>query len=445
MAAPLHPEDATLLAWRAGDLSASARKDVDAHLAQCEACTRHVGAFDAMLLAARDDAEPGPFQSRRMQRELDAALDRTISAQRFHWAPPKVAAAVVVAVFSGAAVAMTAAGVGPFASSTTEQRTSPAKVQTAEVAPVDAASKTPPDDTAPEAPSADAAGDEPPAANTAPIEEREGTALARNDRRRTRKPHRQPAKVAKLPSRVRPDDTFAERKPVPAADTAPKKVREVATQAGTPSARQAARTGREQALKEGPRSRLWVDVGDLFALSGQSQDALDAYVQALAGPRSDAAVQRLDALVADDKGRAPRVVRAIRRQDAARTSAEGMHLLCSWGLRQQRGRQAVLDCARFGKSHPGHRSVRILSLAAGEVAEKKLHDLQLAVDLYSRAMVLSEYGGLPSTKAILARARCLAEMGQTDRARTDLRLYLKLEPEAATKPDVTALQRKLRR
>ena len=122
-----------------------------------------------------------------------------------------------------------------------------------------------------------------------------------------------------------------------------------------------------------------------------------------------------------------------------------MHLLCSWGLRQKRDCEVVLDCVCFGKSHSAHRAVRILSLAAGEVAEKKLRDLNLAIDLYSKAMVLSEYGGLPSTKAMLARARCFAAMGQSDRARTDLSLYLKLEPEAQNRPEVVSLQRKLQK
>jgi anti-sigma factor RsiW len=297
----LHPEDATLLAWRAGELTAPERKEVEVHLADCERCARAVASLDALLLPSRLGSEPSLFQVRRMQRELDQALDRTISAQRFYWAPPKVAAALVFAVFSGAAAAMTAAGIGPFASMVAEPKQAPAVKTAQKHTPVQEPTDTTSDVPTPEEPSPESAQNK---SQDDDVDEREGTALA-EAKARPMNEKRRLTKVAIVPNRPDPSSALAESKDVPQKDVAPGRSREIAIQADILSARQAARAGREQALKEGPASRLWVDVGDLFALSGQSQDALDAYVQALAGPRADTAEQRLEALVADDKWRAP--------------------------------------------------------------------------------------------------------------------------------------------
>ncbi|OGQ10592.1 MAG: hypothetical protein A2138_07580 [Deltaproteobacteria bacterium RBG_16_71_12] len=120
-----------------------------------------------------------------------------------------------------------------------------------------------------------------------------------------------------------------------------------------------------------------------------------------------------------------------------------MRVRCEVGLLYRRDRAALEACRAFAQQWPEHPGARVLSFAAGRVAEDELGDLAAAEAEYGRAMLLAPLAGLPSTDALLARARVRAARGVLDEARADLRLYLHQEPAAAGDPAVRALMMRL--
>lgn len=179
-----------------------------------------------------------------------------------------------------------------------------------------------------------------------------------------------------------------------------------------------------------------------------------ASAAALSAAGDDAAAARLlaQALLKDDAAGAP-LVAALRKGpnafdavDAVLTSSrrpEPMRVRCELGLLYRRDRAAVDACRAFSQNFPEHPGARVLSFAAGRVAEDELGELELAEAEYGRALLLSPLAGLPSTDALLARARVRAARGVLDEARADLRLYLHQEPAGHGDPAVQALMRRL--
>jgi hypothetical protein len=186
-----------------------------------------------------------------------------------------------------------------------------------------------------------------------------------------------------------------------------------------------------------PRARGWRAEADALVDAGDGAGAARVLVKALA--RDDAAAGPL-ALVGR---RFPAAIDAVDDDLARLQSAEAMRLRCEQRMLRARDRRAVDACRAFAQRHPEHPGARALAFAAGRVAEDDLGDLALAEEEYSRALLLSPFVGLPSTDALLARARVRAARGDLDEARADLRLYLHNEPDAAADRDVAALVARL--
>ena len=76
-----------------------------AHIASCDRCLdAHMRVSRALSLLKAPEL-PSPFDSRRMARDFEAALDVEVDKRRRAWSPQWVAAVAVFAAFSGAAVA----------------------------------------------------------------------------------------------------------------------------------------------------------------------------------------------------------------------------------------------------------------------------------------------------------------------------------------------------
>ncbi|MCC7111609.1 MAG: hypothetical protein IT382_20105 [Deltaproteobacteria bacterium] len=175
---------------------------------------------------------------------------------------------------------------------------------------------------------------------------------------------------------------------------------------------------------------------------------------ALAAAGDDAAAARLlaQALLSDEAAGAP-LVAALRKAPAALDAVdtvlapsrrpEAMRVRCELRLLYRRDRSAVEACRAFSQNVPEHPGARVLSFAAGRVAEDELGELEVAEAEYGRALLLSPVAGLPSTDALLARARVRAARGVLDEARADLRLYLHQEPAGRSDPSVQALMLRL--
>lgn len=123
--------------------------------------------------------------------------------------------------------------------------------------------------------------------------------------------------------------------------------------------------------------------------------------------------------------------------------AEPMRVRCEAGLLYRRDRATLEACRSFAQQWPEHPGARVLAFAAGRLAEDELGDLEAAEAEFGRAILLAPLAGLPSTDALLARARVRASLGVLDEARSDLRLYLHQEPAAAAEPSVRALMERL--
>lgn len=195
-------------------------------------------------------------------------------------------------------------------------------------------------------------------------------------------------------------------------------------------------------VAEAPRAPL--------AASRRSDAGWRAAVASLSAAGDDRGAARVlaAALLTDDAAAAP-LMATLRRAPAAAAEvdaalmgsrhAEAMRVRCEVGLLYRRDRAALDACRAFAQQWPEHPGARVLSFAAGRVAEDELGDLAAAEAEYGRAMLLAPLAGLPSTDALLARARVRAARGVLDEARADLRLYLHQEPAAAADPGVRAL------
>jgi tetratricopeptide (TPR) repeat protein len=176
---------------------------------------------------------------------------------------------------------------------------------------------------------------------------------------------------------------------------------------------------------------------------GNPSRALKAYLQSLAGAEGTQAAHRLRVVVSKGMASETELLEMLATHPRAQNSAEGMRLLCEWRLKVRPDRQAVQSCQAFGQAHPAHPAVHRLALAAGLVAENHLQDWNLAVEEYSRALVVSEFAELPSSDALFFRARARARLGQVQEARADLRLFLHVDSSSWNRKEVDDLMRKL--
>ncbi|MCP4504489.1 MAG: hypothetical protein GY822_31665 [Deltaproteobacteria bacterium] len=447
-----HPDDVQLLCVRAGDAPHELSLEVNGHLENCSECRVRADAFSVIVDVAQEDEAVNPFQSKRMERELNRQLDSLTLAQRRHWAPPKVVAALLVAAFSGATFAMTAGGWRPF-EPTPEVKASPPSAGHSSSVPVQIEKANSQKDAPVEN---DVLQNQAPKLENVDENTHQGRALAlalaQSSVGKKQKEHsafkrRRMETNSPLFEKKNEEtqlDVNAEKNPTSnSLSAAPLRGREVAMLLGTPSAKDAAEKGRKQALQAEPSSPMWNDVGDLFSLAGQSHDAIDAYVRALAGSGSEKARSRLNSLLADEPSRSVVLLERISKHRMAKSSVEGLRLRCELGLVHNKGRSAVMACHAFAGAFPAHRAVRVLLLAAGERAVHRLHDEKLAIELFSMALSPSDFGGLPSTKAVFARAGCYERLHKIVQARTDLELFLKLEPEAVHKHEVRSMAKRL--
>lgn len=76
-----------------------------AHIAGCDRCREANARVERAFALLREPELPSPFDSRRMARDFEAALDLEVKKRRRAWSPQWVAAVAVFAAFSGAAVA----------------------------------------------------------------------------------------------------------------------------------------------------------------------------------------------------------------------------------------------------------------------------------------------------------------------------------------------------
>ncbi len=136
--------------------------------------------------------------------------------------------------------------------------------------------------------------------------------------------------------------------------------------------------------------------------------------------------------------RHPEALSAVDDELALIRSTDVMRLRCQHRLLHERDQRAMDACRDFGREHPQDAAARLLSFAAGRLAEDR-GDLAWAEEEYSRALLLSPFAGLSGTDALLARARVRSAAGDDDEARADLRLYLHSEPAARREPDVAKL------
>jgi hypothetical protein len=119
-------------------------------------------------------------------------------------------------------------------------------------------------------------------------------------------------------------------------------------------------------------------------------------------------------------------------------TAAAKRLRCQHSLLNMRDRSAMEACRAFAQEHPQDPAARLLSFAAGRLAED-LGDLAWAEEEYSRSLLLSPFSGLSGTDALLARARVRFTVGNVGEARADLRLYLYSEPAARGELAVASL------
>ncbi len=231
--------------------------------------------------------------------------------------------------------------------------------------------------------------------------------------------------------------------PVVTKRPAPKKRPKLARIEQKPSAKKVAARLLAEAADVPSGRTAHFDAGEVAALAGDADGATRSFVRALGSKKGGAARERLEIMAGDGSTSRAVVLGLIRDDDVARNSKDGLKLLCQWSLAERSDREAVMFCKAVAERFGQDPDVRRLALAAGRVAEHDLEDMDLARRLYTRAILVSQYAGLASTEALLARARVLARMGERDAAAADLRLYIHRHPEATYQDDVAELMRSL--
>jgi len=189
-----------------------------------------------------------------------------------------------------------------------------------------------------------------------------------------------------------------------------------------------------------------LEAGDALVAAGNTDEAAARYLEALGGDVESGAraADKLRALVhgaPDD--RAEGLVGRLLPRLASLSGAPAMGLSCEWGLLFRGDRSAVDACDAFARAHPGDKAVQRLAVATGRVAEERLGDPARAVEAYTRALLVGPAADVASHDALLARARCRADLGQLEAARADLRLYLSVDADAARRDEVRALAARL--
>lgn len=471
-----HLRDTEIWAFSTGELTAAEEQAAGLHLRECDACQRALAVVAGFRLSAREAGRlPSAFESARMAKKLRAQVQQETRVQRQAWLPSKVAAAVAFATLSGAAVAMTATGTWTIFSGDARRPQAPIARSFAHTpqplaAPLEEVPQLAIESTAIEAeqlsdasplaaevPTADAIK-RPSESRSAPSN-RDSAALGNASRGRRVRAASAPtvagvaaasraadkrlplkaneakgtAKIAMLNEGVAP---VAREPELPAAQ------REVVIEPGTPSPLALLQAEERRLAGENERAG-WLPVGDAYIQMADAGGAVRAYVHALAGPEGSTAAQRLRTMVSKGLRAEDELLGVVSKHGDAAQSREGLRLLCEWSLKMQPDRQAVRYCQAFGQAYPAHPSVHRLALAAGLVAENHLQDWELAVEEYSRALVVSEFAELPSSDALFFRARARARLGQIREARADLRLFLHVDSSSWNRKEVDDLMRTL--
>lgn len=182
--------------------------------------------------------------------------------------------------------------------------------------------------------------------------------------------------------------------------------------------------------------RTVADEAERLVEAGDPEGGARLLVRALdGGSRDNASAFASLALLAR---RFPEAILSVDAALAGVHSADAMGLRCQHRLLHARDVSAMRACRAFAQEHPQVPAARVLSFAAGRLAED-LGELGWAEEEYSRSLLLSPFSGLSGTDALLARARVRSAMGDVGEASADLRLYLHSEPTARREPAVAAL------
>jgi tetratricopeptide (TPR) repeat protein len=415
-----HPHDGTLWAFVTDGLDGPEADAVAEHLAVCGACTEALAGFGEVANTLYDVHEaPSDLARVRGRRRLEAALQQEVVVGRRRGTAkgPRLLLVAAVAAFAGAAVA-TVATVDPVVAWLT------GRDRAATRAAVDRETTQP----APVRPRVEVQAQQAPLGE-APVDDIAPVAAAASERPAARRA------VARTPAAA-PAPAVAPLA-APPMTAGPR----VARAEGTPSSQEAYEAALSSMASKAAGDPTWLGVGDLAAMAGDVDGAAAAYAEALKGASGKVAGERLEKLVqtgALDTDAATKLV-----GERGGDGAEALRVLCAWGLRHRGDRPAVALCQAFGRQFPQHPSARSLALSAGRTAEFKLKDLALAEEEYSRAILVSQYAGVPGTSALLARARCRMKQKNLDEARADLRLFLHVQPEARWRDDVSDLATEL--
>ena len=467
-----HPPETEIWSFVAGELPAGQEGVVAAHLAHCAECQRSLRIISGFRTHARESGRlPSEFESARMAKELREQIQRQTRVQRGAWLPSRVAAAVAFATLSGAAVAMTASGTWPLFSSSGQKSVSPAMHSAnatqptkapetrMEIAEEAALASEPLSDSTMSVPGLAEQGETGATRDNVASEHKtgdRGTAHFQSRSISKSSPPGQKSKIASVPrrSRQKASPNPVRTKTEPAAKIAmlpiharpsasiPVDQRQIDIAPGTPAPLIALRA-EEERLSRTDAEAGWLPVGDAYIQMGDTGGAQRAYFQSLTGVEAVQAANRLQAMVSKGMATKEELIEELANHSPARSSAEGMRLLCEWRLKVRPDRQAVQACQVFGQAHPAHPAVHRLALAAGLVAENHLQDWDLAIEEYSRALVVSEFAELPSSDALFFRARARARLGQIQEARADLRLFLHVDSSSWNRKEVDDLMRTL--
>jgi tetratricopeptide (TPR) repeat protein len=483
-----HPEEGQLLAYAMGHLDPDQVVSIKRHLVDCADCAQAAVALETVgRAAATSHKEPTSFASARMKRQIENNMSkRGARVARLSWQPAQVALGVMLAMGSGAVLAMASVNVWPNVFRPSSESVAglaqidtvqgPREKRLQDSVPVNFA-------TSPVHPEQKVATAASPFSNRAlpaadsglnregrvtdlslesgsqaspgkPIVLRNAASWpdslkTRSKTRGERKPKARSSRAA-AGTKIKPtggDKKTAQvgsgQSAVPAYQEkdAEKTASKVAGE--NLNLAQGADALRLQALRDNDSNANWINVGDAYALAGDAEMALDAFVRGLRTVRGYIATARLFRLVSENIASEAEVMKRVADDPSIRDSAEGMRLLCSWKLRINPGLDAVNTCAEFAQKHPKHPAMRIHVLAAGRVAESQIGDCELAIKQYTKAILVSQYAGISSTEAIFSRARCLAKMGREQEARADLQMYLHIEKTAVWRREVAELMQTL--
>jgi len=381
-----HLDESRLYVWAVEPEKGTAFEKT--HVQKCTQC-RDALALLSSIHAEVADCAPSLFETRRMERELDALLDKEVSDQRRAWRPIQVVAALAIASFSGASLAYVAFN----ATHQVEQNIS--LEQKAEERPSDAMSASSPP--------------------------------KRNNSERG------------LFSEVVSEVHFDAEEKVPSlrSKSVVKKKPKIRKESPRERTIRLASEYEDQSCKV-----AMIDVADKLELERDFSKAAKLYSGALCSVRGQEAAQKLQTQVRRGDVDAILVSEMIRQNAAAKASIEGARLLCEWGLKYRKNSLALHDCSNFLERHPDAQRAQLLSFAAGRVSARSLKDKQSALAFFTFSI---EHQGDDFTRdaALFERAKAFAHLKRYAEADEDLSLYRRRVAPELRREGYDALERML--